>query len=198
MTKRIGLTGGIACGKSEVLDRLKSLGVPVLDTDSIAHDLLKSGNPVFEQIVNHFGKEILQKDGHVDRSIVGRKVFRDEKARNKLNELMHPEIGIRWRDWMKKQCADFAVVAIPLLFEVGHENEFDGILCVASPEAIMMKRLQNRNLSEEEAMQRIRAQLPVDVKAQKSTWNIQNNLTLSHLYTQVDTWVEKMIHQEND
>jgi dephospho-CoA kinase len=198
MTKRIGLTGGIACGKSEVLDRLKVHGIPVLDTDTIAHELLKSGNPVFEQIVKHFGQKILNADGNIDRSKLGRNVFGDEQARKDLNELMHPEIGIRWREWMSQQTSPLAVVAIPLLFEVGIENEFDGVLCVWSPEVLMKKRLQNRNLNEEEAMQRIRAQLPVDLKAHKSNWNLRNNLTLAHLYTQVDDWVEKMINQEND
>jgi len=194
MTKRIGLTGGIACGKSEVLDRVKGHGIPVLDTDLIAHELLKSGNPVFDQIVKNFGQQMLNTDGNIDRSKLGRNVFGDENARKDLNDLMHPEIGIRWREWMSQQTSPLAVVAIPLLFEVGIENEFDGVLCVWSPEVLMKKRLQNRNLTEEEAMQRIRAQLPVDLKALKSNWNLRNNLTLAHLNTQVDDWVEKMIN----
>lgn len=198
MTKRIGLTGGIACGKSVVTDRLKTHGIPVLDTDQVAHELLKPGNPVFDAIVNHFGVEVLDHpNGEINRSLLGRKVFADDSERDALNTLIHPEIGRRWRNWLQAQTSVMAVVAIPLLFEVGAEKDFDGILCVWSPEPVMIERLKKRNLTENEAALRIRAQMPVDQKAEKSTWTLKNIATLEDLYFQVDEWVKQCTPQEN-
>ncbi|MDF3130096.1 dephospho-CoA kinase [Kiritimatiellaeota bacterium B1221] len=198
MTKRIGLTGGIACGKSVVADRLMTHNIPVLDTDQVAHELLKPGNPVFDAIVKRFGADMVDaQSGEINRSLLGHKVFGDDAERRALNALMHPEIGKRWRNWLQAQNAEMAVVAIPLLFEVGVEKDFDGILCVWSPEPVMIERMKKRNLTENEAALRIRAQLPVDLKAEKSTWTLKNNATLENLYTQVDDWVKQCTPQEN-
>ncbi len=198
MTKRIGLTGGIACGKSVVTDRLKTHGIPVLDTDQVAHELLKPDNPVFDSIVKRFGAEMVDaQTGEINRSLLGHKVFEDVSERRALNALMHPEIGKRWRNWLRAQTSGLAVVAIPLLFEVGVEKDFDGILCVWSPEPVMIERLKKRNLTQNEAALRIQAQMPVALKVEKSTWTLKNNSTLENLYTQVDEWVKKCTPQEN-
>lgn len=198
MTKRIGLTGGIACGKSEVTSRLIEHRIPVLDTDHVAHDLLKAGEPVHAEVLATFGKEFLDPQGHLDRRKLGRLVFADPEARSKLNALMHPEIGKRWRAWLATQEGPLAVVAIPLLFEAGLEKEFDDILCVWAPEALMKQRLIKRNLTETEAALRIQAQWPVDLKAEKSTWIFRNNRTLAELHQQVDSWVHQLIPQEKN
>lgn len=197
MTKRIGLTGGIACGKSEVMERLKFHKVPVLDSDHLAHELLKSGNPVFDSVVKQFGDQILKPTGDVDRSVLGKIIFGDPNQRDALNKLMHPEIRNQWQSWLQHQSETLAVVVIPLLFELGLEKEFDGVVCVWSPEETIKQRLLKRNLTENEAINRIRAQMPVEQKAEKAHWTLQNNHTLSHLHKQVDDWVQKMIHPEN-
>lgn len=197
MTKRIGLTGGIACGKSEVTNRLRQHGIPVLDSDQVAHEILKPDNPVFRAVVNRFGKEILDPQGNIDRSLLGRKVFAVAGERQALNRLMHPEIQNRWRSWLDAQTGELAVVAVPLLFEICAEQDFDGILCIWSPESVMIQRLKNRNLTETEAVQRIQAQMSVDLKAEKSTWTLINTTTLADLYQQVDEWVKPWIPQEN-
>jgi len=193
MTKRIGLTGGIACGKSEVTQRLLQQGVPVLDSDHVAHQLLEPGNPVHKEVVRHFGEEILDECGGVNRQKLGKIVFEDPEQLEKLNTLMHPEICRRWREWFLQQRTQIAVVAIPLLFEVGVEDDFDGILCVWAPEKIMVERLKKRNLTEKEALLRIRAQMPVDLKVEKSTWTLTNNQSIPALHQQVDAWVHQWI-----
>jgi dephospho-CoA kinase len=198
MTKRIGLTGGIACGKSEVTSRLIHHRIPVLDTDHVAHDLLKAGEPVHAAVLAAFGKEFLDTQGHLDRRKLGKLVFADPKARTKLNGLMHPEIGKRWRTWLAGQEGPLAVVAIPLLFEAGLEKEFDDILCVWAPETLMKERLIKRNLTETEADLRIQSQWPVDLKAEKSTWIFKNNRTRAALYQQVDAWVQQRIPLEKN
>jgi dephospho-CoA kinase len=180
------------------MGRLKTRGIPILDSDHLAHELLKSGNPVFESVVTHFGEEILALNGDIERSKLGKLVFGDVVARKKLNGLMHPAIGKQWRSWLDQQSAALAIVVIPLLFELGLEKEFDGVVCVWAPESLMKQRLLKRNLTEIEAIQRIRAQIPVDLKAKKANWTLHNNLTLSHLHTQVDEWVDKLINQENN
>ncbi|WFB37625.1 dephospho-CoA kinase [Kiritimatiellota bacterium B12222] len=192
MTTRIGLTGGIACGKTEVSKRLEQRGIPVLDTDQVAHELLKPGNPVSDAVVQHFGSHILNSQGEIERAVLGKIIFGNESERLVLNRLMHPEIGKRWRQWLKDQQGPLAVVAIPLLYEAGLENEFDGVICVQAPELVMIQRLQNRNFNEQEALSRIRSQLPVGLKAEKSNWTFNNQTTLDDLHVQVDEWVNEM------
>lgn len=193
MTKRIGLTGGIACGKSEVADRLLHHRVPVVDTDHLGHELLGSGSPVFDRLVERFGQEMIGTDGNISRHLLGKLVFADEQARTDLNGIVHPEIGKRWREWLTDQQGPLAVVAVPLLFESGLEKEFDGVLCVWSPESEMIKRLKTRNLTENEAVLRVQAQMPVDLKAEKANWVLKNDRTLEHLQRQVDDWVKQWI-----
>lgn len=169
-----------------------------MDTDHVAHALLESGTPVFEAVVSHFGKNYLNTQGDLDRKKLGECVFADAEARKYLNALMHPEIKKRLRTWLAEQQGPMAVVAVPLLFEVGLESAFDEILCVWAPESLMIQRLQTRNLTEKEAILRIRSQMPVDLKAAKSTWTLKNNRTLDDLHQQVDAWVNHMIPQEKN
>lgn len=196
--KRIGLTGGIACGKSEVSHRLETHGIPVLDTDQLAHSLLKKEGAAVSSVRRRFGEHVLQSDGGIDRKKLGDIVFTDEQSRKDVNSILHPMIIASWRDWLKKQCGPMAIVAVPLLFEIGVQNDFDGILCVQSTEHLMLNRLLNRNLTLNQAQARIRSQWPVKKKAQQSTWTLTNNHTLSNLHRQVDDWVTMMIHEENE
>ncbi len=191
----IGLTGGIAAGKSEVQKHLVSRGIPVLDTDQVAHEVMESGTPVYRQVVECFGPEILHASGEINRSVLGRLVFSDPESLLRLNALVHPEVGRRWRQWLRDrksnaQCP-LAVVAIPLLFECGLKKEFDGILCVWAPEELMKTRLCNRGLDEMQAKQRIQSQWPVDQKAKHSTWILKNDRDLTHLHAQVREWLQR-------
>ncbi len=135
----IGLTGGIACGKSTVQQFLLALHVPVLDTDQIAHDLLNAGTEQAAAIHDAFGKHVMSSDGSVDRKRLGDLVFRDDRERERLNAIMHPAIRKVWMGWLAQHRKTFAVVSIPLLFETGVEGEFDGVLCIWAPETLMTK-----------------------------------------------------------
>lgn len=188
--KRIGLTGGIACGKTEVSRRLREAGIPVLDTDAVAHEVMRSGTEVFDRIVEHFGPEVLNERGELNRRRLGERVFSNDQDLQALNRMVHPEVGKRWRAWLSEQTGALAVVEIPLLMECGLENEFDGVLCVWSPEEQMKARLMNRGFTAEQAESRMRAQGPVDEKAKHATWILTNNTTLPDLYKQVDAWIK--------
>ena len=196
MTKRIGLTGGIACGKSEVQKFLMSQGIPVLDTDRVAHEVMLPGSDVFDAVVDAFGETILGSDGRIDRPSLGKIVFADPDARVRLNRLVHPEVGRRWRAWLEAQTSGLAVVAIPLLFECGLQNEFEGVLCIWAPETIMKQRLLERGLDLPAARQRIQSQWPVDRKVRSATWSICNDRSLSDLHREVADWLRDISPQE--
>ncbi len=197
-TLRIGLTGGIAAGKSAVESFLRDAGVPVLDTDRVAHAAMEPGTPVHRAIAEAFGPGILGDDGAILRRELGRRVFADPEARQRLNALVHPEVGRRWREWLDRQTAPIAVVSIPLLHEVGAEKDFDAVLCVWSTVDRMRERLLARGLSAMEANQRIDAQWPMDLKAQRSNWILKNTGTLDDLREQVAQWVQSLDPEENE
>ena len=188
---RLGLTGGIAAGKSEVQRILTEQGIPVLDTDRVAHEVMKAGSNVHQQIVQRFGREILLENQEINRKRLGEIVFGDESARRDLNGIVHPEVGNRWRSWMNRQSDPLVVVSIPLLFECGLQMYFDGVLCVWAPESLMMKRLLSRGLNEEQAQQRIQSQWSVDRKRNASTWALVNDGSLEDLRDQVLEWLHQ-------
>lgn len=195
--RRIGLTGGIAAGKSTVQQLLEEAGVPVLDTDRVAHEVMAAGTPVHQKVVEAFGPHIVGPDGQIQRKVLGGIVFQDPDALRRLNALVHPEVGRRWRDWLHRQTAPVAVVAIPLLFEVGAQDEFDGVLCIWAPEEVMRRRLLARGLSPEEANRRMASQWSVDRKAALSDWIMKNDGTLDALRQRVREWMKTTCLLEN-
>ena len=177
------ITGGIACGKSEVGRILDALGVKLLDTDALAHACLKPGHPGHAKVLEHFGADILDAAGRIDRSRLGAIVFSDVSKREILNAILHPMIGEAWRDWVdeRQAASEHAAVMIPLYYEVGVDFPFDAVICVAASEDTMLKRLQDRGLSESEARARIAAQWPVEKKAAQADCVIHNNGSLEAL-----------------
>jgi dephospho-CoA kinase len=193
MITRVGLTGGIACGKSVVERRLQMHGIPVLDTDRVAHELMRAGTVIFHRVLWRFGDGVLGADGELSRPALGRIVFADPSAREDLNRIVHPAVVQRMRTWLRQKRGSLAVVAIPLLFECGLEKEFDGVLVVGASDELMIARLLDRGMSPEQAALRIRAQWPVDRKLNLATWTLMNNGTLDELHEQIDAWV-RLIH----
>ena len=195
----VGLTGGIACGKSEAAQVLKDLGVAVLDTDTVAHELMEPGRPIFEAVVKRFGDTILADDGRIDRAVLGDRVFRDPGEREALNALVHPAVGTAWQEWVaeRRERGESGVVAIPLLFEVGATEGWTAIVCISAPETIMVDRLRRRGLSEEEAQLRVQAQMPVDEKARRSDYIIENDRTLNDLKERVTATWRQIIEKEH-
>jgi dephospho-CoA kinase len=164
----IAVTGGIACGKSASGEALESLGVPVLDTDAVGHDLLSNDPSVKAERRERFGPAVFDGDT-VDRKALGRVVFADESTRRSLEAILHPRIQARVRQWLATTGAGrLAAVQVPLLFEVGWEGEFDRIVCVACSPAVQRERLRGRGLGDSEIDQRLSAQLPVEEKMKRS------------------------------
>jgi dephospho-CoA kinase len=185
MAKRVdvGLTGGIACGKTAAAGILAEAGAAVLDTDRVAHEVMAPGGPAYEAVIEAFGSEIVAADGTIDRAVLGEKVFGDAAVRLTLNGLVHPAVRDRRRAWVLERRAqeESTVVAIPLLFEVGDDQEWDAIVCVTADESTVMERLKHRGLSDAQARRRIAAQMPVEEKAARSDYVIENNGSLDKL-----------------
>jgi len=156
----IGLTGGIACGKSTVSALFEALGVPVIDADTCAHELVQPGTPVLRAIVEHFGRELLLENGTLNRRQLGKLIFADDVKRKALETLLHPLIRHAMLEKAKQfQDHPYLIFVIPLLFETGQRDLVDSVLLVDCSEETQLKRLMTRNrISEEEARQMIAAQ----------------------------------------
>lgn len=164
--QRLAVTGGIASGKSAGGRALESLGVPVIDTDTVAHTLLAADAEVLREIRDRFGDAVFSDDS-VDRKKLGRVVFADAEARRDLEKILHPRIREAVRRWfLLPEIANRPVAAalVPLVYEAGWSAEFDRVACVACSPAVQRARLRERGLSEEAIDQRLTAQMPVEEK----------------------------------
>jgi dephospho-CoA kinase len=182
----IGVTGGIATGKSRVMQILRENGVIVFSADQAARAILTPGGQVLRDLAATFGADVLNPDGTLNRSSLGAKVFADPAARARLNELMHPPILRLLRAQIEAARTDFPrsliAVEVPLLFEAGMERWFDRVLTVAASPAIQLARiLQRDGVGEDEAQRRVAAQMPLEDKIRRSTdviWNDENAVIL--------------------
>jgi dephospho-CoA kinase len=169
--KLLGLTGGIGMGKSTAAGFLLKLGVRIVDTDKIARDVVRPGQPALQEIQSRFGPEVLASDGSLDRQRLAGLVFSDTEARKQLEAILHPRIRQCWQaqvdQWRGEGCS-VAVVVIPLLFETQAESWFDKIICAACSPASQMERLRHRGWTDEQIRRRIAAQLPVEQKIARS------------------------------
>jgi dephospho-CoA kinase len=179
MTLTIGLTGGIASGKSTVAKMLLELGIPVIDADQIAREAVEIGEEAYWQIVEKFGEEILQDDKTIDRAKLGAIVFNDEEKRKVLNSIVHPAVRkkmLEQKEQYIKSGAKTVVLDIPLLFESKLTYLVDKVMVVFVDEHTQLERLMERNgFSKEEAEVRIRAQMPLREKITKADAVIDNN-----------------------
>lgn len=192
--KVIGLTGGIACGKSSVGDILRKLGVKVIDADEIAHQIYQPGTPVHSKIVTEFGPDILDADGRINRQKLGKIVFQNQAARLRLEAITHPVI-IQEIDNLvntaRSENYPILVVEVPLLFEAGLERQFDYIWVVSARPDVQLERLMKRNrLSREEATARLAVQLSLDYKEGKADVIVYNNNDLSDLEEEIKRLLE--------
>ncbi len=178
------ITGGIACGKSEVGRILGEMGFEVFDADAVAHGLMKKGTPVYRQVVARFGKHILLDDGEISRPILGEIVFGNPGERSALNDLVHPAVQEKLVGWMgeKRQRGQDAAVLVPLLFESGMDAlDWDAVICVSTSEELVFQRLEKRGLTRTEAALRVASQMPMEEKEQRSDQVIPNLGTLGEL-----------------
>jgi dephospho-CoA kinase len=185
----IGLTGGIASGKSTVAKMLLELGIPVIDADQIAREVVEIGEEAYLQIVEKFGEEILHDDKTIDRAKLGAIVFNDEEKRKLLNSIVHPAVRkkmLEQKEQYVKKGEKTIVLDIPLLFESNLTHLVDKIIVVYVDDHIQLERLMARNcFSKEEAEARIKAQMPLKEKAAKADAVIDNNGTMEQTKEQL-------------
>jgi dephospho-CoA kinase len=184
---RIALTGGIATGKSYVTRRLREAGVPVVDADAIAREVVRPDTPALAAIVNRFGGDILTPEGVLDRARLAQIVFRDESARRDLEAIVHPEVRQRIEEFFEKlpTSTAFAVADIPLLYETGRAKDFDRVVVVAASPETQVTRVLARGLSREEAEHRVAAQLPIGSKVARADYVIRTDDTYADTDRQV-------------
>jgi len=185
-----GLTGGIASGKSLALEYFARLGACTADADKIAHESIMPGQEAYAGIVGAFGRNILLNDRTIDREKLGAIIFADPAKRALLNSLVHPVV-IRIlrrlvRDYTCSRPAGILIADVPLLIECGLQKDFEKIIVVTAPRNLQQVRLMRRNrLSEQDAAQRLRAQIPIADKIQYADYVIENNGTREKLAKQV-------------
>jgi dephospho-CoA kinase len=188
---KVGLTGGIAAGKSMTLDYWRQTGAVGVDADALAHQALTPGTPTWGKVVRTFGSRILNEDETVNRPKLGKIVFADEKKRESLNRIVHPVVEKMWTEHIERLedegMARIAVVAIPLLYEVAAETKFDCVVVVGCSEPTQLARLAGKGLSKAQARARIRAQWPLQMKMDRADFVIWNDGLLEVLHQQTET-----------
>lgn len=193
----LGLTGGIASGKSTVSEMLARFGADIIDADCIAREIVEPGQKAWEQIVKCFGEAILFPDGAIDRKKLGTIVFADEKERKKLEEITHPEIRRRIReklDAVREAGRRVAVLDIPLLIEVGWTDMVQQLWLVYIDRDTQLERLMRRdNLTVAEAQQRLAAQMPLADKRKYADVIIDNGGSLEDTAAQVQKAWDKLL-----
>ena len=190
---RIGLTGGVASGKSLVASILRGLGATVVDADQIAREVVAPGGPAYAEIVREFGPGVVGPDGALDRKALARRIFADAGARRRLNALTHPHIHRLMQAEGARLAAapgvDVIVFDVPLLLDTtdGRALELDGIAVVTAPDEVRLDRIVARDgVSRDEARQRIDAQVPLEEKVARADWVIDNGGSSAATRAQVE------------
>ncbi len=192
----VGLTGGICSGKSTVAAMFARLGAAVIDADRVAHELQEPGQPLYEAIVSAFGREVVGEDGRIDRRKLGAMVFADPKARVRLEDILHPAIVEECERRIQEAGTSGAAVCLldaALLIESGRQARFDMVILVEASEAVQIDRLMARmGLSRDEALQRIRLQMPREEKRRHASLVIENGGPLEETERQVKAAWERL------
>ena len=193
---RVALTGGIATGKSHVLDQFRRLGVSCLDADALAHGVEAAGTEATQAIAARFGASVLAADGSVDRKKLGPIAFADPSARRDLEAIVHPAVyraitaGLRA---FERLGAALAIVDVPLLYETGHAGDFDRVIVTVCPVDEQIARLVERGLPAAEAHARLAAQLPAEDKAARADVVIRTDGAFEETNRQVQQALHRII-----
>ncbi len=193
---RVGLTGGIASGKTAVAAMLREMGFAVLDADSLAHRFIEAGQPAYEDVLREFGPAILEPDGRVNRAKLATIVFADRAKLARLNAILHPRVEAavlqQFAEWSRNGTRDAAFVEAALLVEAGYLKNLDGLVVTWCRPEQQLERLRARGFSEEDARSRIAAQLPVDEKLRYATEKIDCSGSLEDTRKQVEALAAKL------
>jgi dephospho-CoA kinase len=193
---RLGLTGGIASGKSAVAAMLREIGFAVLDADSLSHKLIEPGQAAYAEVIKEFGPSITDSSGRIDRSKLGAIVFPDRAKLDRLNAIVHPRVAevilSQFEVWRRSGVRDAVFVEAALLVESGIHQKLDGLVVVWCTPEQQLERLLARGLSESEARRRIAAQLPVEEKLRLATEKIDCSGPLEETRRQVEALAGKL------
>ncbi len=195
--KIIGLTGGIASGKSTVAKMLEKRGAHLIDADKLAREVVEPGRPAWQAIVNWLGESILLPDRNINRARLANLVFKDKQKIEKLNKIVHPWVGSRFstlsEEIRAKDPEAILVYDVPLLIEAGMQNMVEHILLVYVPREVQLERLKKRDgLSRSEAELRLNAQMSLEEKRKRADTVIDNSGLLEATARQVDLFWEKI------
>jgi dephospho-CoA kinase len=197
--KRVGLTGGIATGKSVVRAELERLGVPTIDADVVARDVVAPGTPALAAILARFGSGVLDEHHALDRRKLGSIVFADEAARRDLERIVHPAVKVTINAWLDsmQDAHNVAVAVIPLLYESGRERDFDAVITTACGSEEQLRRVMTRDsLNELQAKQRIAAQLSTEEKVRRADYAIWTDGTYENTRRQIVETLEQLARRQ--
>ncbi|MDX2042677.1 MAG: dephospho-CoA kinase [Acidobacteriota bacterium] len=194
---KVGLTGGIATGKSFVLGVLGELGCEVMDADQTAREVVEPGQPAFEEIVEHFGRDIVGEDGKLNRAKLGAIVFNNAAEREKLNSIVHPKVFESQAKWMAeiegRNPSAIVIVDAALMIETGSYRRFDKVVVVHCEPEIQLQRLMARNnLTQDEAMARISSQMPSAEKLKFADFAINTSLGFEDTRQQTESLYKQL------
>ena len=193
--RKIALTGGIATGKSYVANKLREGGVPLVDADVLSREVVAPGTPGLAAVRQRFGPDAVRRDGTMDRVRIGQIVFKDKRARQDLEAIIHPAVQRAIDQFFAglPKRTPFAVADVPLLFETKREGQFTTVIVVACPREMQIDRMMTRNkLSKENAERRLAAQLPIDQKVKKANYVIKTDGTFEETDAQVAALVKTL------
>jgi|YelNatPaOPRAMG01_1025707.scaffolds.fasta_scaffold07275_4 dephospho-CoA kinase len=194
---KVGLTGGIASGKTTIAQLLVEKGAYHIDFDELAHEVERMGTSTWQKIVQAFGQDILHGDGSIDRKKLGAIVFSNPERLQLLNKIVHPAVIEEWRkrcDEIGEKDGEAIILSdVPLLFEAGLRGLFDFVILIYSPPELQIKRLMERNgLTEGEAKIRLAAQMPIKEKIPLADYVFDNSAPLNETLSQVDSLWEEL------
>jgi dephospho-CoA kinase len=199
----LGITGGIATGKSVVTQAFRALGAAVVSADELAREVVRPGSTTLQRLVKHFGPSILREDGTLNRAALADLIFSDSQARKDLNGITHPAIARLAEQRLKELVQEgkpLIVYEAPLLFEAGAEQRVDAVLVVKVDDHVQLQRLMARDgISEAEAKARISAQMSQQEKASRADYLIDNSNSLGKTVAQVKSLFKRLVNlSEND
>lgn len=194
----LGVTGGIASGKSTAVAHFRKLGFRIVDADIVARDVVRPGTPGLKVLIETFGHQIINDQGGLDREGLGKIIFADETKRKQLNQLLSPFIRQEiLRQIQANKDYRLVVVDIPLLYEAGYEQYMDQVAVIYIPEEMQKQRLMLRNdLSEAEAALRIASQLSIEKKKVRADIVFDNQGSIEDLTQQIDAWVNRFLEAQ--
>lgn len=192
----VGLTGGIASGKSTVSQMFRDAGVPVICADELAREAVKPGSRAFEEIRRVFGDRVIGPDGRLDRAAMAGVVFQDPGRRKTLEGIIHPKVEDERRrslSVLQRQGHELVVVDVPLLYETGLDRSFDAVIVVYVPQPVQEERLEKRDRMTREAIRsRIDAQMPIDEKKRKAYHVVDNTGTIEETRQQFEKLLDEL------